>query len=217
MTELWRETHTNLDISTEIPVMTFTYSGTDQKEVLARVDLGDNVKPIAGNGDYTCRFYVNDALISPSTSTAVAAGITRTIVVSRALPIESGDEVVITVMGQAGDTAINVVTTLRDATPIVVSAVLGAGEIMVDHNYGGADALTYKTPGNVGIDNAFIRIYLTTDYDIGHTTSAYIVATTHTDVNGRWTHPVMLDPEAYTLVYYKQGQYGPDRKDIVVA
>ena len=109
-----------------------------------------------------------------------------------------------------------------DAADLLVEIVshnpfaFGTGSVVVDHDYGGADALAYKTAGGVGIDNAVIRAYLKTDYDAGNTGSGYIVATTTTDVNGRWTNQMNLDPATYTLYYFKQGAYGPDTQEVTV-
>ena len=92
----------------------------------------------------------------------------------------------------------------------------GTGSVVVDHDYGGADELAYETEGDVGIDNAVVRAYLKSDYDAGSTGSEYIKATTTTDVNGRWTKQMNLDPETYTLYYFKQGAYGPDTQEVTV-
>jgi hypothetical protein len=92
----------------------------------------------------------------------------------------------------------------------------GAGSVVVDHDYGGTDALAYKTAGGVGIDNAKIYAYLKSDYDAGNYAPAYIVAITTTDVNGRWTSQMNLDPATYTLYYFKQGSYGPDTQEVTV-
>lgn len=101
--------------------------------------------------------------------------------------------------------------------PGLISAIGGGdGSVVVDHDTGGADALAYKTAGGVGIDNAVIRAYLKSDYDAGNTGSAYIKATTTTDVNGRWTNQMNLDPATYTLYYFKQGSYGPDTQEVAV-
>ena len=92
----------------------------------------------------------------------------------------------------------------------------GDGSVVVDHDYGGTDALAYKTAGGVGIDNAVVRAYLKTDYDAGNTASAYIKASTTTDVNGRWTYEMNLDPATYTLYYFKQGAYAPSTQEVTV-
>jgi hypothetical protein len=44
-----------------------------------------------------------------------------------------------------------------------------------------------------------------------------VVARTTTDADGRWFRPVMLFPETYAVIFFKQDAYGPDRRDAVVA
>jgi len=92
----------------------------------------------------------------------------------------------------------------------------GTGAVPVDHDYGGPDELAYKTTLNTGIDNAEIQIYYTADYNAGNRGQEFVVAASRTTVLGRWDKAVMLDPGAYTIIFFKQGVAGPDRKDIVV-
>lgn len=102
------------------------------------------------------------------------------------------------------------------APATVVDVLTGGGSVQTDHNYGGPDALSYKTAAGVGIDNAIIRVYLKSDYDAGNTATQYRKAETLTDANGRWTKAVFLDPGTYTVVCFKQGAYGPDTIDLTV-
>jgi len=94
---------------------------------------------------------------------------------------------------------------------------IGDGSIQVDHNYGGTDTLTYRTSGGAGIDNATVRCYLTSDYNNGNTGRSYLQGETMTDVNGRWQSAFFLDPADYTLIFFRQYQFGPDRVDITVS
>lgn len=215
--ELARIVKDNISIVSETEVLSYTYSGTATKEVIARVDLGNVANPIAGNGSYTLNIYIDSVMVVPSASVAVPSGQTKAIMISRPIPLESGDVISIKVIGLGGDTSIDSVTTLRDATPVTVSDVLGPGTVIVNHNYGGTDNLTYRTSGGSGIDNAVVQAYLTSDYDAGSTTTNFIVAQVLTNVQGRWVRDMVLDPAAYTLIYYKQGQFGPDRRDITVS
>jgi hypothetical protein len=98
-----------------------------------------------------------------------------------------------------------------------ITGLTGTGSVLVDHNYGGTDALTYQTATGLKIDNGVIWVFLSVDYVAGRTAAQYLVATSGTDVNGHWTHPVLLDPGAYTLLFFKQGQYDPTRQDITVS
>lgn len=100
---------------------------------------------------------------------------------------------------------------IRDRGDVAwISGASGSGAIVVDHNTGGADNLAYKTAGSIGIDNASVYAYLKTDYDGGNYGSAYIKASTTTDVNGQWVSQMNLDAETYTFYFFKQGFYGPD-------
>lgn len=92
----------------------------------------------------------------------------------------------------------------------------GAGSVVVDHDYGGTDALAVKTAAGMGIDNAEIWAYLKSDYDAGNRSSSYIVARTRTNVYGRWATPMQLDPATYTLYIFKQGLYAPTTVEITV-
>ena len=215
--ELARIVMDNISIVSETEVLSYTYSGIATKEVLARVDLGNTANPIVGNGIYKLNIYIDTVMVMPTSSVEVPPGQTKAIMISRAIPLESGDVVSIKVIGLSGDASIDSITTLRDATPVTVSDVLGPGSVIVNHDFGSTDNLSYKTSGNVGIDNAIIQAYLKSDYDNGLTTASYIVAQTITNVLGRWTRNMVLDPEEYTLIYYKQGYYGPDRRDVTVS
>lgn len=100
--------------------------------------------------------------------------------------------------------------------PTQGDACFGLGAILVDHNYGGPDNLRYTDPSGVPIDNARIYIYLKSDYDAGRTGIEYLKGCSETDVNGRWKRAVMLDPEIYSIVFFKQGEYGPDVVEVIV-
>jgi len=100
---------------------------------------------------------------------------------------------------------------------LVNLATVGDGSILVDHNTGGADNLAYQTGGGAGIDNATVKAFLTTDYDAGSTTSAFVQGETTTDVNGQWEAPMQLDAGDYTFLYNAQGSYGPDTKEQTVS
>ena len=127
-----------------------------------------------------------------------------------ALPtaIEIGTEILDRSLS-AHDTAGTVGASLNDITPT------GAGSTQVDHNFGGTDALVYSDDGDP-IDNAEILIYLKVDYDAGRTARSYVVGISTTTVTGRWSVPVMLDPEEYVVQFSKQNFYGPDTVEIEV-
>jgi hypothetical protein len=215
--ELARIVRLGLNISVETEIFSYTYGGTAPKEVLVRIDLGDAAGPIAGDAPYTLTIYINGVPVSPSASVQVAAGVIRTVMISKALPLELGDVLSLRVLGAGTDVNVNAIISIRDITPLRAAEFLGSGSVLVDHNYGGPDALAYKAANGMGVNDADIYVYLKADYDAGRRGSDYVLARTKTDVSGRWIQPVMLDHETYTLICFKQGYYGPDRMDVVVA
>lgn len=214
--ELIRVTKIGLNISSEAEVLAYTYDGANPIEVLARSDVGSTTTPIAGNGSYDVRAYINGNIVSPDITIIVNAGVTKTTFISRPLALESGDLVSIRVLGRPADTAINTISSLRITTPILLSDVDGPGVIPIDQNYGGTDNLAYKTALGVGVSGATILVYLQSDYDAANRGNAFVVAKTTTIVNGSWNNIVMLNPGNYTLIYSVAGLYGPDRADITV-
>lgn len=215
--ELARQIRTGINISVGAEVLSYTYTGTDPREVAARVDLGDSSAPIAGGAPYLVEVYLNNVVVNPSTVIQVATGVTKTVVGSRPILIESGDLVSIRVRSSGGETSVNTVTTLRDATPAKATDLFGFGTVFVDHDYGGVDALQYVTPGGTPIASAEIRVYLRADYDANRKSASYIQARTVTRTDGRWANPLMLDPEEYTLLFHKSGAFGPNVVNITVS
>lgn len=88
---------------------------------------------------------------------------------------------------------------------------------LVNHNWGGTDALAYKNQLGVSVNGASITAYLKSDYDSGRISDLYVKGRSVTDVNGRWVYPISLEPATYALVFNKPGEYGPDRIDIIVS
>lgn len=215
--ELARNVETSVDISAEADLIEYTYDGTIAKEVVIRANLGDVSKPIAGDGTYDLKVYLNDVLISPSSSVQVAAGIPRTILVSRPLPIEAGDVVKVTVIGRPGDTSIDTAVTIRDVTAMREEEVAGPGSVPVDHNYGGSHNLTCRTPSGAGVDGADIYAYNRSDYDAGRKSNAYVVGRAITGQDGSWLRPLMLSPGEYVLVAFKSGVLAPTAVNLTVS
>jgi hypothetical protein len=94
---------------------------------------------------------------------------------------------------------------------------MGSGSILVDHNYGGPDALAYVTAEGSGINDATILAYLTTDYDADNLGGEFIQGRSSTNAEGEWVNPMLLDPGDYTLVYSEQGLWGPNTVNITVS
>jgi hypothetical protein len=87
--------------------------------------------------------------------------------------------------------------------------------VKVDHNYGAPAALRYQTSGGLPVEGALIRVFRKADYDVGLTSAA--LAVTQTDANGNWVNPIFLTTGfTYTLLYAKEGLYGPDKHEILV-
>jgi uncharacterized protein YwbE len=98
----------------------------------------------------------------------------------------------------------------------VVITIEGSGDTAVDENTGGADNLRYVYQAQ-GIDNATIKVYLKTDYDAGNRSDTYVKARSKTKTDGRWQWPVYLDSGfTYSVVFYKQGQYGPTKVEVTI-
>jgi len=93
---------------------------------------------------------------------------------------------------------------------------VGLGETAINHNTGGdADNLRYVTAGGDPVAGATIRAYKKADYDAGNL--SLVQAITYTDNNGRWAVPVYLPTgNTYTIVFEKQGSYGPDAQEVLV-
>lgn len=215
--ELARITKYGLNISAEVELFSYTYAGDDTREVLVRINLGDASKPIAGGGSYGLRPAINDVRISPAAAVTVAAGVTKTVLISRVIPLEPGDVLKIHCVGRPADTDVNAVISIRDVTPLRADELQGSGTTPVDHDYGGANALAYRTASGRGVDGATVLVYTRENYDAGRRTVNYIVARAQTTTDGQWAAGVMLNPGEYTLIFYKSGLFGPDRVDLTVA
>lgn len=107
--------------------------------------------------------------------------------------------------------------------PNALLPTIGCGSVTVTQDYTGADQLSYATD-HVGtsdgtpIVGANVYIFKKTVFDVaGAATSRQLaVASTTTAANGRWTEAVKLDPDDYTILYEKPGEYGPDITVITV-
>lgn len=99
--------------------------------------------------------------------------------------------------------------------PSVSRAASLASRKMISHNYGGPDALAYRTQSDVGIADAQIRFFRATEWDAGRREVGEFVV--ETDGMGRWRAPVWLEPGLdWVLVFEKRGEYGPDTRQITV-
>lgn len=214
--ELQVTTNPGLNISAEAQVLSYTYTGTTPLEVLARIDIGSLAHPIVGFGTYVVNFYINGILITPQTLDQVPAGKNQTIVVSRPVPLATGDTVTLKVLGLPADTVVDVTARLRTSTPLQLSDVYGSGPTAVNHNYGGTNALAYQTSGGAGIVGATVLVYRTSDYNAGNLAPSFILGRTVTIAGGAWQAPVFLTPGQYTVTFFLPGQFGVDTATITV-
>lgn len=88
-------------------------------------------------------------------------------------------------------------------------------QVRVDHNYPVPANLRYQTLGGIPIEGAVVRLFRKADFDAGRTETP--VAITLTNAKGEWMSPVFLTGGyTYVVQVQKEGQYGPDRVEIVV-
>lgn len=217
MAVLASQTRTGLDITDEAEVLSYRYDGVDPREVIIRVNLGDDAGPVVGGDNYRLRVYLGGVLVAPDTDVKVPDDKASAIMISRPIPIESGDELSVRVIGLAGDTSVNTVTSVRDATPAKVSDLTGSGPTLVDHNYGGTDNLAVMTADGVRIEAATLAAYRESDYLAGRRTQEFAVANSRTNVDGRWTEPMALSSGSYLILVYKQGVIRPRTVAVEVA
>jgi hypothetical protein len=215
--ELKREIHNGVDISAAFTVLTYEYTGASSRLVIPRVNLGDSTKPIAGGRSYAMQAKIDGAAVTPVSNVSVPATVNRAVMQGRQVTLEQGDTLTIEAAGDPADIDVNTVCILSDATPAQASDLTGMGQVVVDHDYDGADNYRYITSDGAGIGGAVVRAYLASEYSQGNRSRDYILAEVRTTSSGRWDQAMMLDPGTYTLVFYKQGSYGPDVTQVIVS
>jgi len=94
---------------------------------------------------------------------------------------------------------------------------LVANPVLIDHNYGGPDALTYADAQGCGIIGARILLFTKSAYDSGLTGEVSALAVGYTGQAGRWMTQFRIDPGQYVLVFEKPGECGPDAHELIVA
>lgn len=89
------------------------------------------------------------------------------------------------------------------------------GTIPINENTGGKDSLRYVTSSGRAVEGATVTLYLTNEYVQGNYSNPLGKTKTHTD--GRWETPVIVNSGAsYTAVFFKEGHFGPDSREVVV-
>lgn len=204
---LHEETRTSVDISSASEILSYEYPGETHRIAFVRVELGDNDEPIAGNGVYSTTTAVDGMDYAPVSNVQVAAGVTRAVLQSRPFVLGPGETLVIEATGLLADTAVTTTAVVIDATPATTSEIFGAGSVLVDHDYGGEDALRIVNPSSSGVDGALIRAFFADDYTAGNRGDAFVRGRTETGLDGRWQSPISLDPGEYRLVVTKLPSY----------
>jgi hypothetical protein len=148
----------NGSIATEATVMSYTANTVDRM-VVVRVELGSPTGPIAGNGLYTINILINDKILVPISTFNVPNGISQAVSVSKNLTLAATESLVVTVLGQAGDTTnVDVITSIYDATPVSPTDLTGNGAVLVNHDYPTNDAMTLLDGASQPIVGACIYI-----------------------------------------------------------
>jgi len=87
--------------------------------------------------------------------------------------------------------------------------------VKVDHNTPTPGNLRYQTAGGIPVEAAIVRVYYKTAFDLGQTDTP--LAVTLTNVQGNWVNPISVTTGyTYTIVYAKEGLYGPNSVEITV-
>jgi len=92
----------------------------------------------------------------------------------------------------------------------------GSGCVLIDHDYTGTDELQYQGGDCCGIAGAEITAFTKADWDLGHRSSNAVVATSHTNANGRWAWAMKLNPGVYVLKFERIPDFGPDIVEVTV-
>lgn len=82
-----------------------------------------------------------------------------------------------------------------------------AGNVLLNHDSGGAMNLAYRTTDDMGIEDAVVRVFR----------NSVLFAATRTDVDGKWVAPVYVPTGyTYTITFQKDTVYGPDQRSIAL-
>jgi len=89
--------------------------------------------------------------------------------------------------------------TLISAPIKLIAPIQGSGSILVDHDYGGVDALRVLNPDNEPVGDVLIQARFT-----GGTV---LQGESRTLSDGRWAFPMLLAPGNYILSFVEEGYY----------
>jgi hypothetical protein len=202
-------TLTGLDLSDWETILQLTSNNPTPIVVTIRAHLGSADGPLDTDADtYDFRFrYGTDnetGLLLPDASISKAVDLTGFNVQFGETVLSNAETLYVLARGQSTDIEVDTVTKAFDVTPYPMSE-LGLGDIYVNHNYGGSNALAFIEDGYPVLDG-IIRCYTASDYAAANTGSNYVVAETTTDILGQWRQAFMLEAGDYILVYYKSGR-----------
>jgi hypothetical protein len=87
--------------------------------------------------------------------------------------------------------------------------------VVLSEDYGTVNSLQYTNDGGDPIDEAQIRVFKKTDYDLENFGAALGVTTTN--ATGGWVNPITVEAGfTYTIEFFKPGVYGPDAQEVIV-
>jgi hypothetical protein len=199
------------DITSKIEV--FSHAGFNTlMEVILRLELQN----IVGNGVYRLYFNTAAGLLVPITSVSVPSGTTDAFMMSREIVLQAGEAFSIDAQGQGGDTAVTVVTRIYDVTPVSNAQIVGAGAVVVNHDYPTTDDMLIVDGANAPVAGACIYIYTKADYEAGRTGPEYIVARSTSTTTGEWEQPVNLNAGDYYAYIFKHGATVPQEFEFTV-
>lgn len=213
---LHTQSHTGIDISSEIEVLSYTNDTGRDLVVVCQIIAGSVDNPITGSGAYLAELLIDDVQAIPTSPVTVAA-IGAVIMSSREVLLNDGQTITAMLTGRPGDTVVDVVANLGDMTPVRRSDILGNGTVPVDHDYGGTDALRVLDNVAAPVASATITAYSKADYDAGNRASIYIKGLTTTKPDGRWLNPISLMPGEFYLIVSKPGEFQTTIKALTVS
>ena len=111
------------------------------------------------------------------------------------------------------------VTGAPPETPITLQPVAGTGSVLVNHNYGGADALAYHNGAGCPIEGATVYVFTAAAYAAAQPAfpaRSAAIARANTAGSGRWDTGLQLNPGNYILLFERLGDYGPDVQAVTV-
>jgi len=111
------------------------------------------------------------------------------------------------------------VTGAPPVTPVYIRPIAGTGSVLVDHNYGGPDALAYHNGAGCPIEGATVYVFPAAAYAAAQPSfpaRTTAIARANTAGSGRWDTGLQLNPGNYVLLFERVGDYGPDVQAVTV-